>query len=108
MLVTLGTVVMRPCSPRLSSRKPSRISRPMFRFGLGIVHFLSNLPEDVGRDVFRHILRIHREHPDHPLCHAREIDDAVATPLAPAAGAPPKLPHATRPSDHVSGFGICD
>jgi len=32
MLDTEGTVVTRPCSPRLSCRRPSRISIPICRF----------------------------------------------------------------------------
>src|SRR5688572_22914496 len=85
MLATLGTVVTRPCSPRFSSRKPSSISRPMFRFGLGIVDFLSNLAQDVRGDVLGHVLRIDRQHPDNALSELRKINDAIATSLSTAA-----------------------
>src|SRR5690606_17922767 len=59
---TDGTVVTRPCSPRLISRIPSRISRPMFRFLLAI-YFLLNLLENPASYAFGHVLRIQRKQP---------------------------------------------
>src|SRR3990167_5619815 len=66
MDVTEGTFITRPCSPRLISRIPSSISRPILRFALAI-EFLPDLAQNVSGDVLLFILRVDRQHPNHPF-----------------------------------------
>lgn len=66
----------------------------MFRFALGIVGFLADLPQDMRRDAVRHVLRIDRQHPDHSMRPTQVTDDPVATSLAPTRGRPAQLAHA--------------
>ena len=53
-----GKGLTRPTFLRLSSRRPSRISRPMFRPRAALaIDLISDLPEDVSRDVFNDMQR---------------------------------------------------
>src|SRR5436190_18599876 len=62
MLATDGTVLIRPCSPRLSWRMPSRISWPMFR--LEAINLLPNPLQDLHGNVVRYVVDVQGEHPD--------------------------------------------
>src|SRR5690349_4720963 len=70
-------LITRPYSPRLISRSPSRISIPMLRLDLAIFDLLSNLPQNMSRDVLSHILRVHRQHQDYALLEPGIVDHAI-------------------------------
>src|SRR5690606_32636670 len=95
-------------SPRFSSRSPSRISCPIFRFALRIIDFLTNLPQDMGRNAVSHVLRVHRQHPDDPVRSPYVIDDAIAATLASARSSPAQLADTSRPGDHRASLWISD
>src|SRR5450631_314784 len=105
MLATEGTSVTRPVSPRLSSRMPSRISRPISLLVLAIDFFLDS-PEDVRGDVFGFVLCIDGQHPDGASVKARVIDDAYSATLTATRLAPSKLPDAARTLDQGSLLGV--
>src|SRR5208282_1031754 len=89
IVATEGTFTTRPTSPRLSWRKPSRISLPTLRFAATLaIHFVLDLFEHLRRDVLGDILRVQRQHPDLPLPRAQEVDDPDASPLAAPCHAP--------------------
>jgi hypothetical protein len=106
ILATLGMLVTRPYSPRLSWRRPSRISRPMFRLALDIFRFLSDLPKHVRWNFLRDILRVHRQHPNHPMSSSHVVNDAIATAFTATRRPPSQFTNATRAGDHWSRFGI--
>jgi hypothetical protein len=97
---TSGTLMTRPCSPRLSSRSPSRISAPISRFTLVIFRLLADLPKYMRRYRFRDILRIDRQHPDQMLGMADKVDQSVSAPLASPWRCYAELPYTARASDH--------
>ena len=99
MLATSGRRTMRPASPRLNSRSPSRISRPILCFALAILHFLPNLSEYVRRNVLRDVLRVHRQHPDDAVRVLHVVDDALPTALPGPRRGPAQFSDATRPKD---------
>src|SRR5580765_4944962 len=106
MPATLGMVITRPYSPRLISRSPSRISRPMFRLDLAIFNLLSNLPKNMGRDIFSYIFGIHRQHPHHSLSDFGVVDYAIPASLSASRCAPSCLADATRTRNDVACLGI--
>ncbi len=74
---TGGNVTTRPTSPRLSCRRPSRISTPMSRRrALVIINLLPNLSENVSRNILGDVLRIECQHPDHALPRPQVVNDA--------------------------------
>src|SRR3990172_579611 len=81
MLATSGTLTTRLCSPRLISRSPSRISRPMLRFVLVIFRLLPNLPEYMPRNILCDVLRVHRQHPYHSVSASHVVNDPVTAAL---------------------------
>ena len=93
---TAGNFVTRPCCPRLISRMPSRISRPILRFVLAI-NFLPDLAQNVRGDAVRFVLGINRQHPDLALVGAGEINYANPSTLAATGNAPSKLADSTVP-----------
>src|SRR5258706_638803 len=84
---TGGIVMIRPCSPLLISRIPSKISNPMLRFALAI-NFVLNLPKYLCRNILHHIFRVHREHPNVALAGPRVVDNSESTALAMTNSAP--------------------
>src|SRR5882672_2365081 len=102
---TAGIFVTRPCSPRLISRIPSRISLPMFRLAL-LINLLPNLAQDVRRNVLGNVLGIYRQHPDLTLAGTCVIDDSDTAALAASRNSPPEFPHATCTANHITRLGI--
>ena len=104
---TDGTLMIRPCSPRLISRIPSSISNPISRFALGIDFFL-DLLQNMARDVFGNVFRIEREHPNLALPDPSVIDDPHAPAFSTARALPSKLSDPARAGDHVTCVGLLD
>src|SRR5207245_1052824 len=61
---TSGTLITRPTSPRLISRRPWRISAPTSRIALAIFYLLANLAKQVSGNGVFHVLGVQRQHPD--------------------------------------------
>ena len=99
-LPDVGNVDHAPCSPRLSSRSPSRISLPMSRFALVIFNLLTDLPQDVRRNRCSDVVRIDRQHPDQLLGTTHKVDQPAAAPLASSRNGYAKFPQAFRTWDH--------
>ncbi len=63
----------RPTSRRFSSRRPSRISTPTFRFTTVLaIDFFLDLSQNMRWDVVGNVLRIEPQHPDLPLSRAED------------------------------------
>jgi hypothetical protein len=95
MLATEGRVVTRPCSPRLISRIPSRISRPMSLFRLAI-YLVLDLFQGGSGNLCRHILGIQRKQPDLALLRSQVVNNSKSAPLSSACRAPAQFSNATR------------
>src|SRR5579862_1550221 len=104
---TEGTCTTRPCSPRLSCWRPSRISSPIWRFGLA-TDLLPDLPENVRRNRLLFVLGVEREHPDFVLLSLHVVDDPDATTFAAARDTPPELSDAAGPTNHVTSLWVGD
>src|SRR5688572_455975 len=100
-----GTAVLRPCSPRLSSCKPSRISRPMFRL-VRAIQLLLDLPENGGRYVFSHVLGINGEEPNLPVLKSKVINHPKPATLASTTASPSQLANPAGTFDDVSSLRV--
>ena len=89
--VMSGTLITRPYSPRLISRRPCKISAPMSRLFLAILHLFANLPQHLRGDVVCNVLGVHRQHPDHALRCLRVVDHPIAAALPATGRAPPQF-----------------
>ena len=83
ILTIAGTLTMRPCSPRLSWRMPSRISPPMSRVD-STIDLLPDLPHHGRRDTLNDVLRIDSQHPDFAMVQAQEGDQEQGPSAQPA------------------------
>jgi hypothetical protein len=102
-----GKGLTRPTFLRLSSRSPSRISRPMFRPRTALaVDLISDLPEDVSRDVFNDIFCIKSKQPYFFLGYPKEVNDSDSGALAATRDTPTHFPDTARPGNHFPQFRV--
>ena len=102
-----GKGLTRPTFLRLSSRSPSRISRPMFRPRTALtIDLISDLPEDVGRDIFNDIFCIKSKQPYFFLSCPKEVYDSDSGTLAATRDAPTHFPDTARPGNNVPQFRV--
>jgi len=80
----------------------------MFRF-LGIfLDFITNLLQQVGRDVVGNVFRLHRDEINLVLIQSREIDYAKSLSSAAPFSSPPEFAHASRVRNHSTAIGSLD
>ncbi len=108
VLATSGTLITRPYSPRLISRRLCRISVPMSRALLPILNLFADLPQDVSGNVVFDILWVHGQHPDHALLSFRVVNYAITTAFSPAWRWPTQLADSTGAGDNISSLRLSD
>jgi hypothetical protein len=102
-----GRGLTRPIFLRLSSRNPSRISRPISRLRAGLAaDLMFYFPENVRRDCFDDVLRIKSQKPYFLVLCLQKINDPNTASFATARNTPTHFPDTARARNDFSQFGI--
>jgi hypothetical protein len=102
-----GRDLTRPTFLRLSSRNPSRISRPISRLRAGLAtDLMFDFPENVRRDCFDDVLCIKSQQPYFLVFCPQKINDSNAASFATARDTPTHFPDTARARNDFSQFRI--
>ena len=102
-----GKGLPRPTFLRLSSRNPSRISRPMSRPRATLaIDLIFDLPENVRGDFFNDIFCMESKQPYFFLFCTQEINDSNSTSLAAARDTPARFSDTARAGNDFPQFRV--